>query len=282
MVDLLKQHETAGVLDLSWFDDDVCLVALSTGEIGLVNLVGGFYNLDMSTYPLSSSLLLSIDVLDSRAIVSAADGSLFLFDIEKYCTTASCRAHDFEAWTAALHKTNRSLVLSGGDDCLARLWDVRDGLEKPIFSQRHEMGVCSVSSLPNCEHIISTGCFDERLRIWDLRAPKSPLVKEVVHTTGGGVWRHKWANPSASHVLLAAMHAGFAVGAFEANVLDCSNDIQTAPLVSYYRQTSELAYGVDWFILSEQSGSSNSPRFRALVATCSFYDNHVTFAVYEE
>uniref|UniRef100_A0A0X3NHY5 Diphthamide biosynthesis protein 7 homolog n=1 Tax=Schistocephalus solidus TaxID=70667 RepID=A0A0X3NHY5_SCHSO len=69
MVDLLKQHETAGVLDLSWFDDDVCLVALSTGEIGLVNLVGGFYNLEMSTYPLSSSLLLSIDVLDSRLML---------------------------------------------------------------------------------------------------------------------------------------------------------------------------------------------------------------------
>ncbi|VDN09567.1 unnamed protein product [Dibothriocephalus latus] len=124
--------------------------------------------------------------------------------------------------------------------------------------------------------------FDERLRLWDLRAPKSPLVKEVVHTTGGGVWRHKWNSPSASHFLLAAMHAGFAVGAWEPKDLDFSHDRQATPFVSYYRQTSELAYGADWFILSEQSGSSNCPKFRALVATCSFYDNHVTFAVYEE
>nr|VZI51296.1 unnamed protein product [Spirometra erinaceieuropaei] len=90
-----------------------------------------------------------------------------------------------------------------------------------------------------------TFSFDERLRIWDLRAPKSPLVKEVVHTVGGGVWRHKWANPSASHFLLAAMHAGFAVGAVETNDLDPSNDRQAAPLVSYYRQTSELAYAAE-------------------------------------
>nr|VZI41203.1 unnamed protein product [Spirometra erinaceieuropaei] len=281
VVELLKQHETAGVLDLSWFDDDVCLAALSTGEVGLINLLGEPEDPNMSTYRISASLLLSVDVLDNRAIISAADGGLFLFDIKESSTTATCRAHDYEAWTVAFHKTNRNLILSGGDDCLARLWDLRDGLEKPVFSQRHEMGVCSVSSLPHCEHIMSTGCFDERLRIWDLRAPKSPLVKEVVHTVGGGVWRHKWAKPSASHFLLAAMHAGFAVGAVETNDLDPSNDRQAAPLVSYYRQTTELAYGADWFILREHAGSSTRARFCALVATCSFYDNHVTFAVYE-
>ncbi|VDN10178.1 unnamed protein product [Dibothriocephalus latus] len=134
-VELLKQHETAGVLDLSWLDDNVCFAALSTGEICRINLVDGPDNLKMSTYPLCSSLLLSVDVLDSRAIVSAADGSLFLFDIGKSCTTTSCRAHDYEAWTAAFHRMNGNLVLSGGDDCLARVWDIRDGLEKPIFSQ---------------------------------------------------------------------------------------------------------------------------------------------------
>lgn len=121
----------------------------------------------------------------------------------------------------------------------------------------------------------SVSSFDEKLRIWDLRGDGSGSAEIVVcHSEGGGVWRHKWS-PCASRLLMACMHAGFAVVRVSAASTKPSPD---SPLAkpTFYRPSAKLAYGVDWHI---NGWAGEQRRFEALLATCSFYDNCVSFAI---
>lgn len=158
---------------------------------------------------------------------------------------------------------------------MARVWDQRVGFAQAVFDRKHEMGVCSLSGVPMHSYLISTGCFDERLRLWDLRKTRSDKSEELVvfHSEGGGIWRHKWS-PNGHHVLMACSHAGFAVVRVTHFGSDAVLPIFTA---AFYRPTEKLAYGVDWRI------NSGSPeQFEALIGTCSFYDNYISFATYRD
>ena len=122
--------------------------------------------------------------------------------------------------------------------------------------------------------------FDEKLRIWDLRSNGNGSDILVCHSEGGGVWRHKWS-PCSTHLLMACMHAGFVVGRLSPLGLEATQST-LLPLIqkpAFYRPTTKLAYGVDWSIDSDYC-SSKQLQFEALLATCSFYDNCVSFASY--
>ncbi len=90
---------------------------------------------------------------------------------------ATWQAHQLEAWAAATDHWHPSLVHSGGDDCAYRLWDSRQGFAAPVWqsSRAHGAGVCCAASSPHREHIACTGSYDDRLRVWDLRAPHRPV-----------------------------------------------------------------------------------------------------------
>ena len=87
-----------------------------------------------------------------------------------------------------------------------------DGAAPPVATamnrRSHAAGVCCIAPCPSTPHLLATGSYDERARLWDARMLRAPLVE---HECGGGVWRLKW-HPERRDVLLAAcMHAGFAV-----------------------------------------------------------------------
>ena len=95
---------------------------------------------------------------------------------------ATWQAHQLEAWAAATDHWHPTLLHSGGDDCAYRLWDSRQGFEAPVWqnSKAHGAGVCCVASSPYQEHLAITGSYDDRLRVWDLRAPLRPLLQAEV------------------------------------------------------------------------------------------------------
>lgn len=73
---------------------------------------------------------------------------------------------------------------------------------------------------------------------------------------------------------MACMHAGFAV----ARVTNFgSGAVLPIATATFYRPTEKLAYGVDWQITNE-----SEEQFEALIGTCSFYDNCVSFATYRD
>lgn len=83
---------------------------------------------------------------------------------------------------AAADHWHPALLHSGGDDAAYRLWDTRQGFEAPAWQNRkaHGAGVCCVASSPHQEGFVCTGSYDDRLRLWDLRAPHRPLLTAEV------------------------------------------------------------------------------------------------------
>lgn len=173
----------------------------------------------------------------------------------------SWAAHDLEAWTASFHDWTPGLVLSGGDDCAFKGWDVRDGgPAAALWTDRksHGAGVCCIACSPFQEHIVVTGSYDERARVWDVRAAARPVAVGEV-PAGGGVWRLKW-HPTDPQLLLAAcMHGGFAVLRAEPSG---GGGITVA---ERYPHQVTLAYGAGWCGEVGADGTS-------VAATASFYD----------
>ncbi|KAM7538451.1 hypothetical protein Aperf_G00000065877 [Anoplocephala perfoliata] len=260
-----------GVLDISWMSSELCLVASSSGEIYIIHSHPSSSLVVHSVINVSGKLLLSIDFQSNKIVTSDEVGNIYLINSLDKSIIETWKAHDYEPWCARFVKNDDNLILTGGDDCMARVWDQRIGFSRAVFNQRHEMGVCSLAGVPLHSHLISTGCFDEKLRLWDLRkSGGSPDETVICRSEGGGVWRHKWS-PDGLRVLMACMHAGFAV----ARVPDLHISSSS---IAFYRPTAKLAYGVDWHIAGEESLG----RFEALIGACSFYDNCVTFARYRD
>lgn len=180
------------------------------------------------------------------------------------------QAHQLEAWAAATDAWHPSLLHSGGDDCAYRLWDIRQGFKAPAWqsSKAHGAGVCCVASSPYQEHYSVTGSYDDRLRLWDLRAPQRPVQLAEVNM-GGGVWRTKWHPTDARLLLAACMYNGFAV----LRVDGTSQDLSIA--ATYEHKPGALSYGADWCREALSLGSSSKGGCGSLAATCSFYDRQL-------
>lgn len=111
-------------------------------------------------------------------------------------------------------------VFTGADDCAFKAWDVRtlcttpisydtNQTESPVCTYRntksHEAGVCTLSPSPHVPHILATGSYDERVRLWDLRQPARPLLcAEVGATCVPWLLNYMLLLPAAAHILTAA------------------------------------------------------------------------------
>lgn len=194
-----------------------------------------------------------------------------------------------EVWTTCF-TTNRHSntyshsVLSGGDDCKMKLWDLRTSCDKPMHvHDDFEAGVTAVAYHPFLEHVFAVGSYDEKIRIWDMRKlgggggtsrGRMPTMEDCAHDVGGGVWRIKWHPLDASRMLVGAMHGGCRVLQIEglqsssrgANFEDGARiDIQT---VKEFREHKSMAYGADWIV----SRNSHTNTHVEAAASCSFYD----------
>merc|ERR1712107_151308 len=104
-------------------------------------------------------------------------------------------------------------VISGGDDCRCKIWDLRQldmtAYPKPthvVGEEEFDAGVTSVAFHPFLDHVFATGSYDESLRIWDIRFLQQPIHK--TQSCGGGIWRLKWHPHEKTKLLVAAMHGG--------------------------------------------------------------------------
>lgn len=109
-----------------------------------------------------------------------------------------------------------AFIYTGGDDCAFKGWDLRAGTATPAFSQRkaHSAGVCCIQvtcsmSLPACRlhlmaclswpdfrlrrqssplvpHLLCTGSYDERVRVWDTRKMRCAVMTAEASTPPHG------------------------------------------------------------------------------------------------
>ncbi|CAH8513495.1 unnamed protein product [Heterobilharzia americana] len=265
-----------GVLDTSWISESVSIGALANGSTKLWNCTDHSSIIELIDFQVSDHILLSVDACSDRFVFSDSGGNISLWKIDVSSSShpqaiAKWCGHEFEAWCACLSKWHNDLVFTGSDDSKCCVWDLRQGCKKPLTTIRQNMGVCSIRYHPDLEYLFSTGSYDETLCIWDLRMVNS--IKELSNPIfkchfNGGVWRHKWG--PHSFVIVAAMHAGFAVTHLSQSSF---NSIEKNPIYKFRPTDEQLAYGIDWTFESYHSGDLLKP----MVVSCSFYDNSIEF-----
>jgi diphthamide biosynthesis protein 7 len=186
-----------------------------------------------------------------------------------------------EVWTTCFasnrhYSTYSNSILSGGDDCKMKLWDLRVCHKPMHVNDNFEAGVTVVSYHPFLEHIFAVGSYDEKIRICDMRklggGATAGMPLDCIHDVGGGVWRIKWNPLDGTRMLVGAMHGGCRVlqieGMENANAAgvtleDCVGiNVRT---VKEFREHQSMAYGADWIL-------SNNPESGEAAASCSFYD----------
>jgi len=197
-----------------------------------------------------------------------------------------------EVWTCCWAKTKNNeaysnLVLSGGDDCKLKGWDVRLPMtpSKPIFQigeEEHGAGVTALSWHPKNTNVFASGSYDEGVRIWDIRCMTSsadssgwsgrPKMLAKIDSSGGGIWRLKWHPDEASKLLVGAMHGGCRVlniPALESEA-NTQNNVGIDIIASFTAHKS-MAYGADWLSTST-CRDDDSVVGVDVAASCSFYD----------
>ncbi len=163
---------------------------------------------------------------DGTLAVSAADGSFRVVREETSSVEvvdAIEGAHDLEMWAVAFDLARADVLYTGADDCAFK------------------------------DTIVATGSYDDHVRLWDVRALKSPVSELNV---GGGVWRCRW-HPTRRALACAAMGGGAALVDANDNALR---------LDYTYAEHGSIVYGADWMRVNDE---------KEVLVTCSFYDKMV-------
>lgn len=275
-LDLFHRVDTAGIFDIKWSPVGGNVGTLlgqadADGYLRIQSLEscsdgaeGGFLK-DMTAEKISSSMCLCLDWNPSATSITVglSDGSVSIVSLleSQMEIQQEWKAHDFELWATSFDIHQPQLVYTGSDDCKFSCWDLRDSPSNLVFKNTkvHKMGVCCIVKSPSDPNILLTGCYDEYLRVWDVRSISKP-VNETSICLGGGVWRIKLHPFVPGLVLAACMHNGFAV---------VKIDGDKAEVIETYSKHGSLAYGADW-----QRGESfhEGKKKSNAVATCSFYD----------
>ncbi|XP_009759212.1 uncharacterized protein LOC107772927 isoform X2 [Nicotiana tabacum] len=274
---LTHRVQTAGIFDIKWSPvggnvGPSLAQADANGYVRVHRLesclneseIPGNHLLEVCDEHVSSSMCLCIDWNPSATslAVGLSDGSVSIISLleSQLSISRDWKAHDFELWAASFDIHQPQLVYTGSDDCKFSCWDLREDPSNLAFQNRkvHTMGICCITKRPSDPYTLLTGCYDEHLRVWDVRSISKP-VHETSISLGGGVWRIKYHPSVPNLVLTACMHNGFAVVKVKGD---------TAEVIETYNKHGSLAYGADW-----QRGLGRNGRGKNnVIATCSFYD----------
>jgi diphthine methyl ester acylhydrolase len=184
-------------------DPKILTVALANGSIEVYALKlndhdpPSLQRVNSIQYFEESSLVLSLAASPSTPLLGTlSTGELSTLDVQSETKDPISRwkAHDLEVWCGAWKSPET--ILSGGDDALLKVWDLR-ALSTPQASNKryspfcirdakssHGAGVTSI--LPATETLFLTGSYDNTLRSFDYRNLRAPISSINLD---GGVWR---------------------------------------------------------------------------------------------
>ncbi|VEN39069.1 unnamed protein product, partial [Callosobruchus maculatus] len=215
----------------------------------------------------SETLILSLDwskTGDPEIVCSDSKGRVHLLNLNnnQLQIQHSHHAHEYEAWISAFCYHDLNIYFSGGDDCMFFKYDKRVS-QGPVSKNRsHEAGVTSLHSHSSKEYLISTGSYDEYIRLWDHRTMKHEMSSIKMPET---LWRLKWDPFEKSRLLAACMLGGV-------HVVDATN-IQKLKIIASHYDHKNLAYGADWCHLDAKKCGEYPEEGNILIASCSFYDH---------
>lgn len=266
---------------------------------------GLFLSLDYFCQPESNKLDSVVVSTQSSSIIRYQFTDCGLQETLHITNAHTMFSEPMPAWIVANDPYNEHILLSGGDDCKFRLWDIREGTTTPtlVNSKAHTAGVTSCQWHPTLSHILVTGSYDESFHIWDMRQMKTSLLHvetgiEISFSSsfsffsfylflccfiGGGVWRTKWYDPQQhggvsigkEHVLATAnMQSGSNVYRFDEHF---TTTTQSTHFVD--ESNNHLSYGITILGVNNHSSShgndNNDSNSNAVldIVSCSFYDS---------
>ncbi|KXS14539.1 hypothetical protein M427DRAFT_57455 [Gonapodya prolifera JEL478] len=316
-------HSTAtsgGVLDMKWFHEPInsspmMAVATSTGIVSLLQVrsrpdtassqhttleqsttVSNPLSEQFSVPPLALSLSLSQTATATPSIATCySSGHLAVLTVTPTSLNPVrvWKAHELETWCVSFGTDDGGIntVLSGADDALIKMWDVREGSSRPLVTvECHSSGVTSISPYPNLPYFLSTS-YDQHVMLHDVRVlgtsgprarAKSVVcdldmsnLRDGTRDDEVGAWRSRW-HPTAysGHggalkglAALALMRGGWSV--VDVDVLEgkARELCRWGALEEVEGSERRLAYGVDWS-WDDRSWDGKV----GVVGACSFYD----------
>jgi diphthine methyl ester acylhydrolase len=229
-----------GVLDMKWLRNTYNLVVATSQDVTVLSSDRVIKSMSNNDF-----LYLSLDLLNDKCLVTGSTGICNLIDLNIGDEIASWKAHCLETWCGAFQE--ESIVWTGADDSLLKVWDLRASSAHPLtVNKSHGAGVCSIVPLSHRD-LVATGSYDKHLRLFDMRNLSMPIN---IIKFDSGVWRIKHFQ---NKLLLACMNGGF-------RIVDISND---AFPCEFQVPSDSLAYGCSW----GQDG---------FIACASFYDCKVS------
>jgi len=262
----LDTTELAGVYDLAWgprADDTIFLAAaVADGTVSLLGLNTGAVHEASGKRPLNS--LGCCQVLDgilthvawgagSASGLAAVGQAGFAYHLtisegSGEPVKVSERAnHDMEAWCVEVSAFDSNLLLSGADDGRLVGWDIRSPPEDPpavVNRKAHEAGVTALACDPLRPGRLATGSYDEKVRVFDLRALSASPVHET-ERLGDGAYHLAWHPYEQDTLAVAAMRSGLPILYFEGQQAEPTERMRHAAEAEEGCHGS-LAYGVSW------------------------------------
>lgn len=205
VIDSLKM--SAGIFRFEFaFDKSYLIASLTNGYICKLDL----HNRTTTDFRITNNnaILLSVSISGSRCLTSDNFGSLHIIDFSSG-GISSFEGHHLpytgepcEVWSAVWHNGD-NCILSGGEDAILKIWDIRCPTTKPMNSNKsHNSGIVFLRSEDH-NHFIS-GCYDEFIRRFDSRMLNEPISQNKLE---GGVWSVQDAG--SNRFIVACMYAGW-------------------------------------------------------------------------
>mmetsp|Transcript_68797 Transcript_68797/g.128367 ORF Transcript_68797/g.128367 Transcript_68797/m.128367 type:complete len:376 (+) Transcript_68797:28-1155(+) len=179
-------------------------------------------------------------------------------------------SHKLEAWSVEVSALDCNLLLSGADDGHVIGWDIRASpTDPPAVANRraHEAGVTALACNPFQTQFLATGSYDEKVRIFDLRALGAhPLMESA--RLGDGAYHLAWHPHFSAELAVAGMRSGVPLFSMsgETELLEWGRYAADAESASH----GSLAYGICW-----QATASSSQRLMAASACFQSQTVHV-------
>uniref|UniRef100_A0A7S3LM15 Anaphase-promoting complex subunit 4 WD40 domain-containing protein n=1 Tax=Aplanochytrium stocchinoi TaxID=215587 RepID=A0A7S3LM15_9STRA len=110
---------------------------------------------------------------NARVLSASADKTVGIWDVETGNRLRKLADHNGVVNSIATARLDEHLLVSGSDDCTAKLWDPRQ--KSCTFSFDHEYQVFSVRLNSVGTTMYSAG-LDGLIRVWDVKKPLDPII----------------------------------------------------------------------------------------------------------
>jgi WD repeat-containing protein 23 len=134
----------------------------------------------------------------TRVVGGGNDGGIHVVNLERKTTSTIEDAHYDDINTVCfLWPEQDSLVVSGSDDGLVKLWDLRAPDRAWGLCAGHGHGITSVASKGNGVHILSNSK-DQTSKLWDLRRLRDASPEATSRAAVAPDWDYRWDNSTVS------------------------------------------------------------------------------------